>query len=743
MTDTELFKLKCVIKKIIFFNQDNNYIVAVSDDGIRICGKIFDFEPQTLEDEEVILEGLWANHKKYGQQFEFTSLSIAQNEMFFFLTKILKGFSKTSAKSILKKYSQDELEEIFENNPNKLLEIKGIKLKKLESISKSWQDFKYLRKLGAFLAKFGISSKTIIKIYEEFSSHQNIVEKISDNPYVLSNIKGIGFKKSDEIALKIGIDKNSEKRIRACINYAINEICENAGNSSITKENLKNFVSKTLDFVIKNDEFENILIKMAAEDQIISNKPSKYSPKYLDFAEKFILNFFEKRKKQKVSKTILSNLDEFLENINKTFGFSLSEEQTKGVRLLNNGYTTLALIGYAGTGKTTSSRAILELLTFKFSRPDIVCVALSAIAAQRISDATGFEGHTIQSVLVANEANQKLECKVILIDEASMINSLIFFQLLNKLDDNCIVIIVGDDGQLPPIGAGEPFGNILKYELVPIAKLTKIYRQSENQAISTIANQIRKAQIPHISEKFSDFEFVNIQDLNISALNEKILNHIVFTASMYAADCIKLINSKKIAKFLTLFQVITPMKGGIVGAENLNIVLKKLFNPKPKITYLKDSFELSIADKVIHIKNENMKVQTLDDYRAKNDNFYEKRVFNGMLGIVIKIDLSEEIAIVLYPNDELIVYYNIEDVPYLLSLAYCLTIHKTQGMEYENIAIVISPSHYIMHNTKLIYTAITRAKKMCHIIGNQKTFENGCIKIDSTKRETVIDDLLS
>ena len=742
MTDIELFKIKCVIKKIIFFNQENSYIVAVSDDGIRLCGKVFDFDPQTLEDEEVELEGSWTSHKKYGQQFEFISLNISQNEMFFFLTKILKGFSKTSAKAILKKYSQDELEEIFENNPNKLLEIKGIKVKKVESIAQSWQEFKHLRKLGAFLAKFNISSKTITKIYEEFSSQQNIVEKISENPYILSNVKGIGFKKSDEIALKIGIDKNSEKRLRACLNYGINEICENIGNSSIERDNLKNFILKTLNIPINDTDFDNILLKMTAEDEIISNKKSKFSPKYLDFSEKYILNFFKKRQNQKNSKPILKNLDEFLASIDKTFGFSLSPEQTKGVYLLNEGYTTLALIGYAGTGKTTSSRAILELLAFKLDRRDILCVALSAIAAQRIADATGFEGHTIQSVLVSSETKQKLDCKAILIDEASMINSLIFFQLLNKLEDDCIVIIVGDDGQLPPIGAGEPFGNILKYELVPISKLTKIYRQSENQAISLIANQIRQAQIPDILKTFSDFKFVNIQDLNANSLNEKIKNHITFIASTYAHECVKLINSKQISKFLTLFQVITPMKGGIVGAENLNLALKKIFNPNPKITYLKDSFELSIADKVIHIKNENMKVQTLDDYRSKHNNFYEKRVFNGMLGIVIKIDLSEEIAIVLYPNDELIVYYSLEDTPYLLSLAYCLTIHKTQGMEYENVAIVISPSHYIMHNTKLIYTAITRAKKMCHVVGNQNVFEKGCVKIDSTKRETVIDDLL-
>lgn len=743
MMDIESAELKCTIKKIIYSNDENGYFVASTEQGARICGKYLSGEISNLEGEDVLLKGFWGSHKKYGNQFEFEILEIAKNELFFFLTKIVKTIPKTTAKAIIKKYTSDELAEIFQNNPTELLRFKGIREKKLESICRSWNEFKHLRELGAFLATYGVTIKTITKIYEEFSGVTNIVEKIKENPYVLSRVKGIGFKKSDEIALSLGIESDSQKRITACLSYCLNEICENGGNSSVSKKELQKYTSKILGFEIQDDIFANSVIKMIASNDIFETSKERISPRYLYFAEKYVLDFLQKRKNVKFSKPILKDIEQFLEAKKQTFGFELSEEQALGVKLINDGVKTLALIGYAGTGKTTSSRAVLELLLHSFDRSEILCTALSGIAAQRVSDATGFDGFTIQSLLVAVETEEKLRCKAVLIDEASMINSVIFYQLLSKLQEDAIVIFVGDDGQLPPIGAGNIFADIIKFELTPISKLTKIYRQNEDQAIAIIANEIRQSKVPDISSKKSDFEFVSIDDDFLNITNENIANCIINIASNYASKSVKLINNKEINKFLTLFQVITPMKSGVLGVENLNIMLKKIFNPNPKITFLKENFEISLADKIIHIKNENMQVQNLKDYRAKSEDFFEKRVFNGMLGIVIKIDLDENVASILYPNDDMVVFYPLEDVHNLLSLAYCLTIHKTQGMEYENVAIAMSKSHYIMHNTKLFYTAITRAKKMCFIIGQKSAFENGCKKIDSTKRETAIADILS
>lgn len=221
------------------------------------------------------------------------------------------------------------------------------------------------------------------------------------------------------------------------------------------------------------------------------------------------------------------------------------------------------------------------------------------------------------------------------------------------------------------------------------------------------------------------------------------MNNILNISAGYIEQYYDFIKKKKISKALTLFQVITPMKAGILGVDNLNIQLQKLFNHTKGKAFVSKVYEYKLTDKVIHIKNENMKAQTMSMYKSGSSDFLERRVYNGQLGLIIKLDFEEEKCIVLYPNDDMVVFYDFENVYTLLSLAYCLTIHKTQGMEYENALIPMSFSHYIMHNTKLLYTAITRAKSMCFIVGEEEAFKSACKKLEITIRESVINDLLS
>jgi exodeoxyribonuclease V alpha subunit len=214
-------------------------------------------------------------------------------------------------------------------------------------------------------------------------------------------------------------------------------------------------------------------------------------------------------------------------------------------------------------------------------------------------------------------------------------------------------------------------------------------------------------------------------------------------SSAYIKEFYTLIKDKNISKALILFQIITPMKGGMLGVENLNNQLQKIFNSSREESKQTKLYEYKLSDKVIHIKNENMQSQTMQMYRTGSTEFLERRVFNGQLGLIIKLDFEESKCIVLYPNDDMVVFYDFDDLDSLLSLAYCLTIHKTQGMEYDNALIPMSFSHYIMHNTKLLYTAITRAKSMCYIVGEEDAFKGACKRIETTKRESVINDLLT
>jgi len=729
--------------------------VGVLEDNTKICGVCIENEVDNLVGEEIELIGDWATHKTYGIQFEFESLSLNQNELLFFFSKIVKGLGKTLAKKILDRYTEDEIYDILDNNPKELLKIQGIKEKKLAQIVNSWNKYKHLRELSKFLGELELSVNLINKIYQELGEIENLAQKIQTNPYILTKVSGIGFKRADIIAQKLGIEKENIFRIETGILYVIDEFFNNEGNSSIEKEKLIEISKELLevDESLIQKQIEQLILK-----ELLKNLPNeKITTPFYFHIEKKIIEFFEFRKNIKFNK-ITSNLDKFLEEKEAYFGFRLSKEQKEALSFINEGTSTLLLIGYAGTGKSTSSKALLSLLNEVFSYNDIFCVALSGIAAQRIYDTTGYSSSTIQSLLVKYKEKDFLPYKVILLDEASMVNSLTFYQLIKKISDESIFIIVGDDGQLPPIGAGEVFKDLIEFDLAKKVKLTKIYRQNQNQAIALIANEIRKAKVPEYKNDFKDFKFIDISIKNYYKLknkltqkelnklrwenNQKILAKIIEISSNYILKYINLINQKQISKALTLIQIITPIKAGILGVENLNKELQILFN-KQEISFEGKIYNFKLGDKVLHTKNENMKVQTLYNYKNKIDEFDELRIFNGMLGLIIKIDKENEQLIVLYPNDEVIVFYDFSEVDNLLSLAYALTIHKTQGMEYNSIIIPMSLSHYIMLNSKLLYTAITRAKKMCYIIGESQAFESGAKRLEITQRSTVIKDLLS
>lgn len=754
----QTFKLSGILKKVLFCNEETKYCIAVLENNQKICGQYFDTNIEKIVGEEIILTGNWINHKKYGIQFAFESLQLKEAELFFFLTKIVKGISKSTAQELLKKYQEEELIEILNSNPNELLNFKGIKDKKLKTIVESWQKFKHLRELGSFLSKFGVTSNLITKIYSHFNEVDNLIEKIKENPYILIQIKGIGFKRADEIAISLGINPQSEFRINACMNYTLREYCDNNGNSSIERTHFFKLLDEALDFDDASLLYENALNVMLNKEDIYQTTQDRYSPSMLYFAENKIMDFFQKRAEEVPHKKIISNFKEYLLSKEKTLGFNLSTEQSQAVEIINQGSNTLFLIGYAGTGKSTSSRAILELLQEIVSYDDIITIALSGIASQRISDTTGYRSMTIQSLLMQHKDKEYFPYKVVLLDEASMVNSVTFYQIISKISLDTVFIVVGDDGQLPAIGAGNILHDCIKYELAPICKLTKIYRQNEHQAIAVIANDIRQGQLPSYKDEYEDFKFYDVSIDNYYAAKngqnqhtfsqlrfentERILHVILNIASTYIQESYALIKQKEIAKSLILFQIITPMKGGVLGVENLNVQLQKLFNASREKSKKTKHYEYKLSDKVIHIKNENMKSQSMTAYKNGSDEFVEKRVFNGQLGLIIKLDFDNHHCVVLYPNDDMVVFYDFDMLDSLLSLAYCLTIHKTQGMEYENALIPMTFSHYIMHNTKLLYTAITRAKKMCYIVGEEEAFKSACKRIETTKRESVINDIL-
>jgi exodeoxyribonuclease V alpha subunit len=734
------------IDRILF--EDEGFFIAVLKTGQKISGTYLESEVSHIKGSAITLSGEWQEHKKYGKTFKFDSIKVNQNQLFFFLNKIVKGFTKKISSELIEHFGSEKLIDILDNDIERLLEFNGIKEKRLKKIQTSWKKFRSMRRLGEFLSPYDVSQALLTTIASAMKDVEEPCTKIKENPYILTSINSIGFKRADELALKMGVKSEDENRISSAMDYVLMNYCEQQGNSCVAKDILFCGLNELLGFENKNNLYEAALIERVSEQSIVIMKNDRVSPARLYDSEKYLYDTFSTRAK-KDSGGFVKNLDEFL----ATKELKLGDQQKEAVQKINEGASLLFLVGYAGTGKSTTSKTILDLLNTRYDEKEIITCALSGIASQRIADTTGYESATIQSLLVKYEDRDDFPFKVVLIDEASMINSSLFARLMAKVHRDAIVIVVGDDAQLPPIGAGNVLSDVLTLELAPIVKLTKIYRQSEEQAITLIANDIRKGIVPAYKESYEDFEFIDISIQNYYAiknqlstqeqqnLREKNAHEIVTEIVHKVVESVEKaryrLKNKQIKEYLNYFQVITPMKGGTLGSNNLNIVLQEYFNPNPKKCVKKGGSEFRLMDKVVHTKNENMTSWSGDGFKMGEDS-NQRRIFNGMSGLLFKIEDDDEQAFVFYPNEDVVVVYEYEEIKSHLMLSYALTIHKVQGMEYDIVVIPMTFSHFIMHNTKLIYTAITRAKHKCILIGESGAFESACKKFEVTRRDTVL-----
>jgi len=734
------------IDRILF--EDEGFFIAVLKSGEKISGTYYESAIESIKDSAITLSGFWDEHKKYGKTFKFETLKINQNELFFFLNKIVKGFTKKLTAELIEKFGEEELINILDNDIERLLEFNNIKEKRLKKIQASWKQFRSMRKLGEFLAPFDVSAPLLTTIATAMKDVDEPCTKIKENPYVLTQINSIGFKRADELALKMGIEREDEGRISSAMDYVLLKYCETQGNSCITKELLFSGLDELLMFSQKEHLYEAALVERVGEGSIVIMKNDRVSPARLYDAEKYIYDEFVIRAKMN-SGGFVKDLDKFLADSE----LQLAKQQKEAVMKINEGASIFLLVGYAGTGKSTTSKTLLNLINTKYDKKEIMTCALSGIASQRISDTTGYESATIQSLLIKHEATEKFPYSVVLIDEASMINSLLFARLLSKISRKAIIIIVGDDAQLPPIGAGNVLSDALTLGLAPTVKLTKIFRQSEDQAITLIANDIRKGEVPTYRVKYDDFEFVEVNIENyyllknqlstveLKELREENSQNIISEIMHKVVNAIEKaryrLKNKQVKEYLNYFQVITPMKGGTLGSTNLNKLLQEYFNPHPKQCVKRAGLEFRLMDKVVHTKNENMTSWSSEGFKMKEES-NTRRIFNGMSGLLFKIEEEEEQLFVFYPNEDVVVVYEYEELKSHLMLSYALTIHKVQGMEYDIVVIPMSFTHFIMHNTKLIYTGITRAKHKCILVGEGAAFESGCRKFEATHRDTVL-----
>ncbi len=729
---------------------------------------------ETLLHEPITLYGQMQS-TPYGQTFAFESYELAsgENELFYFLTKVLGGITEASAREITERYgNSSEFERMLQECPAELLKIKGIGKKKQQKILQGWDDKRQIRALSEFLLPFGITNKMIFTIYDTYKEHS--VAVLQNNPYKITEIRGIGFKKADAIARKIGVAPDSEQRLQTCMEYCLQEYMIGRGDTLMEKgelfERAKEESCVEGEFILEREDFEKLYEQMLFTRRLVETAGGWVSLPRYEQMEKAIIEIL----RQNLSKNkdmLHKNIEAFMKGYEKSEGVTLGEKQKQAIELGNSQPNVFAITGYAGTGKTTTSKAILQLYEQRYGRNQIICCALSGVAANRIKKQSGYEAMTIHSLLSYNSetggfvhnADKPIPKRVILVDETSMVDIFIFFSLLQAIDfSQSVLIMLGDPAQLPPVGAAEIFSDALDQKLVRGVTLDTIYRQKEDAVIKLFAQEVRFGNVPeNYMGRFSDFYFIDRsipdywqlkQQLSQTKLREyreryqqKTVRYIQKLAERFKPEIEEALQSDP-WEALTIFQVVTPMKETLLGTKHLNGVVQEVLTPKQSGKHFKisDRRDFRVGDKVLHLQNKTMEVIRCADYEANDPQRYENRVFNGQVGLIKKIDLGEDEIHVLYPNEEYYAIYSKTDFKNgVIDLGYAISGHKSQGSEYRNTVIPMTMSHYVMLNNKLLYTMMTRARERLVLVGEKEAFELGCRRADETRRNTFMKQLES
>ena len=562
-----------------------------------------------------------------------------------------------------------------------------------------------------FLSNLGVSTSISHKIFKVYKNDS--IEKIRRNPYgLIDDVYGIGFKTADTIAMKIGADKESFQRCRAGIFYILESVASNEGHCYLPKNELIEKSSKILE-IDEGKIAATYDYLICHEELIAENKTQVYLPCFYH-AEVGIANKIKDILNSSIfAKFSQKRLDAEMEKIQVENKIQYDDFQKEAIKkAINSSFSVIT--GGAGVGKTTVTKAIIDIFT-NLGRK-VVLAAPTGRAAKRMSEVTGKEAKTIHRLLEFNtdgkftkNSENKIDTDVLIVDEASMIDVILMNNLLKAVLINTTVILIGDVNQLPSVGAGNVLRDIINSGAVPVIRLTKIYRQENTGKIITNSHRINQGQMPDLKvQKNSDFFFIEETD------EEKCANLILELCE------------KRLPKYYKVnpvadIQVLTPMKKGTLGTDNLNKILQKNLN-KNKISLKYGNYEYRLGDKVMQIKNN-----------------YDKDVFNGDIGKISFIDVNLEMLEIDF--DSKFVEYDISELDEI-TLAYACTIHKSQGAEYPIIVIPMTKSHYIMLKQNLLYTGITRSKKICILVGQKDAIFRAVKNNDSKKRYTLLKDRL-
>ncbi|OPZ92908.1 MAG: ATP-dependent RecD-like DNA helicase [Firmicutes bacterium ADurb.Bin419] len=697
-----------IVEDIIFANEINGYTVCELKGEKEIITAV-GFMPFVNIGEMLRVSGNWVTHPDYGEQlkvelYEKLLPKTVEAMERYLASGLIRGVGPASAKKIVKKFGEDTIN-IIEFHPEKLSEIKGINHEKALRIGQAFHEQKALRDVVMFFQEYGISPTYCAKIYQIYG--ENTIEEIRNNPYKLSDEKiGISFKTSDMIARGLGVDPKSKFRISSGVKYVLSHIAMD-GHSFVEDDRLKEYTSNLLDVEI--DNIEDALISLLMDKSIYIERDNAYSRVYL--SSLYNAEAGTARKLVELSsmrfKGDISDFDEKILEVQKKEGIVLAQNQKDAVReALVSG--VLIITGGPGTGKTTIIKSIINLLTGEGY--DVLLAASTGRAAKRMTEATGFEAKTIHRLLEIgyvgkedelvfskNEANP-IDGDVIIIDEMSMVDIILMNHLLKAIEPGTRLILVGDVDQLPSVGPGKVLQDLIRSEMIKTVKLREIFRQAEESLIIVNAHKINNGEKPVLNYKDKDFFFVKRNNA------EDIVKTIVDL-------CIRRIPGTYGFEPMREIQVLTPVRKGVVGVANLNIELQAVLNPKDKGKKEKvfRDFLFREGDRVMQIKNNYNLLWTKQEDEGTG-------VFNGDTGIIQEIDDEEQNIVVTFDDDKTANYdYSILDE---LEPAFAVTIHKSQGSEFPVVIIPIFPGPQVLMTRNLLYTAVTRARRLVVLVGN-------------------------
>lgn len=736
--------ITAVVESVIF-NKDNFFILKTDAGNIK-CS-IFDYcsDNHDLSGLQCSFTGEWES-SKYGRIFIAESAKIQTSEIIYFLTKTVKNIGEKLANELVERYGDAELEKILDEEPDRLLEVKGIKEKKLLKIAESWERHKHLRELSKFTSEYGISPALTTKIHNRFGN--DAVSTISENPYRIADVSGIGFPTADNIALKMGIDRYSIERISACCDYILSEEAVVNGHTFINLDHCIRLMQDLLKIEIGRSVMQELrhynnklhFSSIGATPIIGTKKHHDYENHIYSYIEKnaaIDLNYFDKE-----------DVRRFITEHEKESGIEFSNKQKYAIFYACT-KKIFSMTGYAGTGKSSVSKVFMSILN-KLYPEQIVGCALSGIAARRLSEVSGYPAYTIHSLLKFSgqgfeyNKDNRLPYKVVVLDEAGMVNIEVFHALISALADDAIFIIIGDDAQLPPIGAGNVFADIINNNLTTTIKLDKVFRQNDESVINVFAQEVRKGKIPeNCNHNFKDWEYVDCTDKNYwskrnsassDAEKQQIRDDVNRNIFEHIAEIVKKL-SNNIDNILTDFQILTPMHKSILGTKSLNELCQEILNnPEQKsanekmVTRKGDVY--CVGDKVVHTSNKDMKTLSGSSISAE-----DTKIYNGTLGVITNINHDDE-TVYVEMNTGVVVVYDFIHIGDILELAYTLTVHKAQGSEFKTVIIPLTASHYTMLDNRWFYTAITRAKSKLIMVAEDYAMRRSCTNITKKERHT-------